>query len=313
MQGEPVGVLLMAYGSPRSLDDLEAYYTDIRHGRPPAPELLSELKGRYQQIGGFSPLNHITAMQAAGLQRQLNTRGRDVRVYVGMKHWHPTIASAISAMAEDGVRRMVALALAPHYSRLSVGEYQERVARATQALSGPMEVLTVDSWHRERRFIRVVAARVAEGLSRFPAEERDAVSVIFTAHSLPARIAESDDPYPRQIVESAAAVARELRLASWTTAWQSAGRTPEPWLGPDVKQVIAEQAAQGRASFLVCPVGFVSDHMETLWDLDIDCRSAARTLGVRFERTHSLNASFDFLAALASVVRARIAAQPAAV
>ncbi len=306
MLREPIGVLLMAYGSPTSLDDLEAYYTDIRRGRPPTSELLLELKERYRQIGGFSPLNHVTAMQAAGLQRQLHGRSRHVRVYVGMKHWRPRIASAVAAMAEDGVRRAVGLVLAPHYSRLSVGDYHARALEANAALDDPLDLTLVDCWHLEPRYVRAVASRVVEGLARFPPQQRPEVAVVFTAHSLPARIQEWDDPYPGQIGETAAAVARQARLGRWSAAWQSAGRTPEPWLGPDVKQVLAEQAAAGATGFLVCPVGFVADHMETLWDLDIDCRAHAQRLGVRLERTHSLNAAPDFLAALAGIVRARL-------
>ncbi len=311
VRGEPFGVLLMAYGSPSDPADLEAYYTDIRRGRAPTPELLAELRDRYQQIGGFSPLNHITAMQAAGLQRLLRSRSTDYRVYVGMKHWHPRIGDAVAAMAEDGLRRAVAVVLAPHYSRLSVGDYLERVERANEALGRPLDFTLVEHWHLEPRYLRALRQRVVDGLARFAEEERAAVSVLFTAHSLPVRIKEWSDPYPRHIGETASAVARYLRLRRWSTAWQSAGRTPEPWMGPDVKQVMAEQAARGVSRFLVCPVGFVSDHMETLWDLDVDCQRHAQQLGVRFERTNSLNAAPDFLAALANMVRGRVA-QPVA-
>ncbi len=312
MRGEPVGVLLMAYGSPSDPVDLEAYYTDIRRGRAPTPELLAQLRDRYRQIGGYSPLNHITAMQAVGLQRLLTSRSTDYRVYVGMKHWRPRIGEAVAAMAEDGLRRAIGIVLAPHYSRLSVGEYRERVEHASAGIGSHLSFTFVESWHLEPKFLRAVSRRVAQGLLRFPEAERSSVSVIFTAHSLPTRIKEWNDPYPRQIGETAAAVARQARLRNWSTAWQSAGRTADPWLGPDIKEVLTDRAANGETRFLVCPVGFVADHMETLWDLDIDCQQHAERLGVHLERTNSLNAAPDFLAALASTIRSRMVQSAAA-
>ncbi len=309
MSAPPTGVLLMAYGSPTSPDDVAAYYTDIRRGRPPTPEQLAELRARYARIGGTSPLNRITRAQAAALQRQL---GPGVRAYVGMKHWHPRIAEAVDRMAADGIQRAVCLPLAPHYSRLSVGDYHARARAAVEAAGARIELLPVDGFHLDQAFLAVVARRVGEALERFPPDERGGVSVLFTAHSLPARIAAEGDPYPRQLAETAEAVARMVGIRRWSTAWQSAGRTPEPWLGPDVKEAIAAQAAEGARAFLVCPVGFVADHLEVLYDVDVECQAQARRLGVHLERTDSPNAARDFVAALAGLVRARLARAVAA-
>ncbi|TAK21209.1 MAG: ferrochelatase [Chloroflexota bacterium] len=304
MNDGPIGVLLLAYGSPQSPDDIETYYTDIRRGRPPTPEQVAELRDRYRRIGGVSPLSRITADQATALRDKL---GPGFRVYVGMKHWNPRIPDTVARMADDGIRRAVCLALAPHYSRLSIGDYHARVRDAAARLDVPIELHEVESWHLSPLFIEAVVRRVDDALARFPTGARDTVSVLFTAHSLPSRIVDEGDPYPAQLTATGATVAARLGLGTWSIAWQSAGRTPEPWLGPDVKAAMADQAARGARAFLVCPIGFVTDHLEVLYDLDIECRAHARALGVLFERTASPNADADFIAALAEVVRARLA------
>ncbi len=304
----PIGVLLMTYGSPESPADLAAYVTDIRRGRPPTEELLVELAARYERIGGVSPLGAITSAQAAALQDSLDPAGRAFQVFVGMKHWSPRIAEAVDAMAAAGIRRAVGVVLAPHYSRLSVGEYHARVRATVERLPAAPRFELVDSWYDRPSLVGALARRVAAGLQCFTAAERTSVRVVFTAHSLPARILVERDPYPDQVNTTAARVAERLGLVRWSTAWQSAGRTAEPWLGPDIKRFVAEAALAGESRFLVCPVGFVADHLETLFDLDVDLRAHAERLGVRVERTASLNADPDFVAVLSEVVLAWLGA-----
>jgi ferrochelatase len=293
-----IGVLAMSYGTPSGLDDVEAYYTHIRRGRPPTPEQLADLRARYEAIGGTSPLAARTAAQVAGLQTALDsTEPGRFRVFSASKHAAPSIEDGVAAMVEAGVADAVALVLAPHYSALSVGQYFERVAAAVDDAFG---VTYVRDWHLEPVLVDLLAERVTEALGRFP--EGTSVETVVTAHSLPARVLEGDDPYPRQLEETASAVAEAAALpdGTWRTAWQSAGRTPEPWLGPDVLDVIRETKADG---ILVCPAGFVSDHLEILYDLDIQARGVADEAGVRFERTASLNDAPRFLGMLADVVR----------
>jgi protoporphyrin/coproporphyrin ferrochelatase len=286
----PLGILLMAYGSPDSPTDLEAYYTEIRRGRPPTAEQLQELAARYARIGGVSTLNAITTAQAAGLQSKLDPSRREFRVYVGMKHWQPRISVAVAAMAADGIQEAIGVVLAPHFSRLSVGEYHARVHEAVSGLLDAPRFDLVRDWHVQPLLIDAFARRVDIGLARFTKAERPRVHVVFTAHNLPRRILAEGDPYPEQVAETARLIAARLGLNSWSVAWQSAGRTPEPWLEPDVKQAIA-----ARDACLVCPVGFVSDHLETLHDLDIDLRDHAARLGTHVERTDSFNADADFI------------------
>jgi protoporphyrin/coproporphyrin ferrochelatase len=303
---ETTGVLLMAYGTPASLADVEAYYTHIRRGRPPTPELLLELVDRYRAIGGSSPLLAITRAQARGLEQLLN-RGADraFRVELGMKHAQPFIEEGVGSLADAGIGRAVGLVLAPHYSALSVGEYIERVRAAAAGRGGP-EFRFVEQWHLAPGYVALLADRVRRALESFPADERHGVHVLFSAHSLPLRIIASGDPYPVQLEETAAAVAELAAVDNWSVAWQSAGRTPEPWLGPDVRDVMRELAAAGGTGVVICPAGFVSDHLEVLYDLDVECRRVGDELGLPFARTALPNAAPEFLAVLAQVVRASL-------
>jgi ferrochelatase len=278
-----IGVLLMAYGSPASADEVEAYYTHIRRGRPPTPEQLADLRRRYDAIGGISPLRARTTAQARALQHAL---GDDFRVVLGMKHASPFIEDGAAAL--DGCTQVVALVLAPHYSSMSVGEYLERAREATS-----VPFTAIESWATEPAYISFLADAVREKLM-------PEATVLFTAHSLPARIVEQGDRYPDEIRATADAVAAAVGLDRYDTGWQSAGRTPEPWLGPDVLEVIA--AADG--PLVVCPCGFVSDHLEVLYDLDIDARAAAERRGIAFARTRVLNDDATVLGALAERVRA---------
>jgi ferrochelatase len=292
------GVLLMAYGTPASPDDVEPYYTHIRRGRPPTPELLADLRRRYDAIGGISPLRERTEAQRAGLAAALGD-GWDVRL--GMKHAAPFIEDTVAAFAADGVTEIVSIVLAPHYSQLSVGEYLARAEEAAGA-HGVKVVRAVEQWWDEPAFLDLLAERVQTALTGLPA----ATKLLVTAHSLPARVVEMGDPYPDQLRATAEAVATRCGLHPWAgyaVAWQSAGRTPEPWLGPDILEVIRELGATGRADgVLVCPAGFVSDHLEVLYDLDIEAKAVAGEVGLVFARTASLNDDPRFLSLLAEVV-----------
>ncbi len=289
----PVGVLVMSYGTPATPDQIEAYYIHVRGGRPPSPEQLADLRRRYEAIGGVSPLAQRTREQADGLGRAL---GEGYQVFLGAKHAPPFIEDGVRAMAEAGVERAVALVLAPHYSALSVGEYLERVRRAAPP---GMEVAGVESWHLEEGLIGLLADRVTSALAQVGGE----AEVLVTAHSLPRRVLDMGDPYPAQLRETAEAVCSRAGVGRWRLAWQSAGRTPEPWLGPDILEVIRQVAAEGARAVVVCPAGFVSDHLEVLYDVDVEARQVAAEAGLALARTQSLNDDPRFLAVLAEVVR----------
>jgi len=289
------GVLVMAYGTAAGPHDIERYYADIRGGRAPSPELLEELRARYAAIGNRFPLTEITEAQAAGLEREL---GEGFRAYVGMKHSPPFVPETVEKMAADGIERAVGIVMAPHYSRMSIGGYVERVERA----EAPIEVDVIESWHTHPAYLEVLADRVRRALDMLPENP----FVVFTAHSLPVRILDEGDPYPDQLRETANAIAERLGISDYTTGWQSAGRTPEPWLGPPLEELIP-QVAKKHPAVLVVPCGFVSDHLEILYDLDVEARQIAGREGIAFARTESLNAEPDFISALATIVRDRLA------
>ena len=294
MAADGVAVLVMAYGGPGSLDDVEPYLLDVRGGRPTAAELVEEITRRYARIGGRSPILERTEAQALALGRVL---GPAWPVYVGMRHWHPFIGETVERMVACGERRVVAIVLAPHYSALSVGAYEKKLLDAAR---GRLELALVRSWWDHPKFLEAVAERVRQALQRFPAP--GAVQVLFTAHSLPERILAAGDPYADELQASAAAVARLAGVGAWRFAYQSAGATPEPWLGPEAGAVMTELAAT-RKDFLIVPIGFVSDHVEVLYDVDIAYRGLAERLGVRLERTDSLNDNARLVAALADLAR----------
>jgi ferrochelatase len=295
------GVLVMAYGTPAGLNDVERYYTDIRRGRAPSAELLEELTDRYRAIGGRSPLLEITRAQVAGLEERLD----GVRAYLGQKHSSPFIADAMEEVARDGIEELVGLVLAPHFSALSVGDYERRAragAGAERATwSGRFQM--VQSWHLEPGYVSLLAERVRHELDALPPELKDEALVVFSAHSLPERILAEDDPYADQLRETAAAVASRLALPRWRTGWQSAGRTADPWLGPDILEIVEKEAAEGTRALVVCPCGFVADHLEVLYDLDTEAADAAARVDITLRRTRSPNADPEFLDVLASVVR----------
>jgi protoporphyrin/coproporphyrin ferrochelatase len=300
---EPTGLLVMAYGTPAGPDQIEAYYTHIRRGRPPTTELLAQLRARYQAIGGVSPLLEITRAQVRAITAELANAGHaDVVVALGMKHAPPFIEDGVSELLDAGVSQVVGVVLAPHYSVMSVGEYEQRVVEAAGAAREPPTVSVVHSWHLAGDYIRLLAREVGAALQALTPEARARAQVLFTAHSLPERILSQGDPYADQLRETAAAVAEEAELEQWGIAWQSAGRTADAWIGPDVLESIVQLAGAGTPAVVVCPCGFVADHLEVLYDLDIEARGQARALGLEFARTASPNDSPELARAVAHAV-----------
>jgi ferrochelatase len=300
------GVLLMAHGSPDHLDDMAAYLQHVRGGRPTPQTLVDDMRGRYALIGGRSPLLDLTRAQGKALEERLNADGTRFRVYVGMRHWHPFIKDTVRQMVDDGIQRVVAVSMAPQYSALSVGAYRRALETAQMELGASLETTTVTSWHDHPGLLDAFAERVQEVCNGHSAEELTQLSVVFTAHSLPRRVLAEGDPYPHEVERTAAGVANLLGLKTWDVAYQSQGATAEPWLGPTLDEVFARAAAEGRRLLLVVPVGFVCDHVEILYDIDILAQKVAQEKGLRLVRTASLNTSPTFIEALAQVVTSHL-------
>lgn len=296
---ELIGVLVMAYGGPASLDEVERYLLDVRGFRPTPPEVLAEVRERYARIGGRSPILERTEAQARALEAALRNGRRPFAVAVGMRHWHPYIRDTLHRMALQGIRRAVGIVMAPHYSRMSIGAYY----RAVEEAGAPVTVRGIECWHLLPGYVRALVERVRTGLERFPKEVRPSVPVVFTAHSLPERIRQSGDPYPVQLGETVQAVMAELGPRPYHFAYQSASRTHEPWLGPDVTDVLEELAHAGVRHLLAAPAGFVSEHVEILYDLDVELAERARELGVHLERIEMLQDAPAMIAGLADLVR----------
>jgi ferrochelatase len=299
----------MAHGTPSSPEGIEPFYTAIRRGRPPPPELLAELVGRYQAIGGTSPLTERTRAQVAGVAAALEAEapgGYVVRY--GAKFVSPTIEEGMAELADAGVSRVVGIVLTPHQSSLGSGEYLRRATEAAEAADPPLALTPIPSWHRAEGFAPLLAARTEAALASLDVAPDTRTAVFFTAHSLPQRAVVPGDPYPVQVAESATDIAELAGLdrvpgLTWGVAWQSAGRTADPWIGPDLLTEIRRVAGEGATSVMVCPVGFVADHLEVLYDLDVEARGLARSRGVAFARTRSLDDDPGFCAVLAGVVR----------
>lgn len=304
----PIGVLLMAYGTPETPDQVEPYFTHIRGGRIPSPEAVEHLKERYMRVGGKTPLLEITNQVAVRLQDRLRQDGGNFKVYAGMKHWHPFIGEVMEKMAADGVQRVVAFALAPHCSHISLGGYRKAIDEAQEKLGHPFDMPFAKCWHHNEQWRDMIANLVREGLRQFPEAVRDSVKVVFSAHSLPERIRTWDDPYERQLMESSAAVAERVGLHDWRFAFQSAGNTGEPWLGPDILDYLDTLHAEGVKNVLSVPLGFVSDHLEILFDIDVEAQERAAELGMTLHRTQMPNARPDFIEVLASVVHEHLEA-----
>ena len=304
MSNTKTAVLLMAYGTPRSREEILPYYTDIRRGRPPTEEQLNDLTARYEAIGGLSPLAALTEAQRDALQTALNNIAPNTyHVALGLKHAAPMIEDAVQQLAQEGFTKIVALVLAPHFSSFSIGQYIDRAT--TAATPHGISVVGITSWATEEAFIEFLAADMSAKLASMPANTH----VLFTAHSLPQRIIDAGDPYPAELRSTAVAVAAKVGLTEntqWSIAWQSAGRTPEPWIGPDILDVIDQLATQSHpaAGVLVSACGFVADHLEVLFDLDIEASHRAEQHGLAFARTECVNDNGAIMNALAHRVHA---------
>ena len=310
-QAAPIGVLLMAYGGPDSIAEIPGYLADIRDGRVTTPAVLAEITRNYEAIGGRSPIAELTRKQADAITAALN--GADTepkfRVYLGMRHWSPWIEDAIARMAEDGITRAVSMVLAPHFSGMSIARYQTRIADGLAMYRTNIDFAHIDSYHTAPGLIDALAERVQAGLDRWPESERDAVHVIFSAHSLPERIIRAGDPYDAQVHETAQLVADRAGIPAerWSWSYQSAGRSPEPWLGPTYPDHLAELGRRGVRNVVSVPVGFVSDHVEILYDIDIEAHRIAASLGMRLERPPSLNDDPQFVRQLGALIADRAA------
>jgi protoporphyrin/coproporphyrin ferrochelatase len=295
-------VLLMAYGTPTTSADIEAYYLDIRRGRPPEPHQLKELQGRYAAVGGTTPLLKITEQQAAALERRIG-----VGVYIGMKHWQPYIRETVERISRSGAKHIVALALAPHFSTMSVADYARRLHQAVNEVDPKLQVTFIERWGSNSDFVDSICERLEAARTKFSAPSWDGIEVVFTAHSLPERILAAGDPYHEELLQTAQLVADRLAVPHWQLAFQSAGRTSDKWLGPDLLAQLRGLAKSGARRVIVAPIGFVTDNLEILYDLDIEAASLAGQLGMEFQRMPMANATAGFIDALASTVKPYIA------
>ena len=294
-----IGLLVMAYGGPDSLDEVEPYLMDVRGYRATASEIIHEVRERYREIGGRSPILERTRAQADALQTALDEQGGDFKVFVGMRHWRPFIQDTLAEMRAQGIERTVGLVMAPHYSRMSIQAYFNKIEEANSG----MQVARIHDWHLLPEYLDALAERVQDALKRFPESVRADVPVIFTAHSLPERILEWGDPYPFQLLATTEALKDRLGPSPYEFAYQSAAISTEPWLGPDASEVMEEYSAEGKRHMLICPIGFVCEHVEILYDIDIVYQNLAKKLGVQLERIEMLNDSPEMIRGLAGLVR----------
>ncbi len=300
-------VLLLAYGGPDSLDDIPAYLLDIRGGRATPQELIDEISHRYAEIGGYSPLLRITRSAAAQLQARTG-----LPVYVGMRHWAPWIKDTVAQMAADGIERAIVICMAPHFSTLSIGAYRKRLDEALAQVDRPFEVIFVESWHTQPDYLAAVAANAQATLERYDAAERAEVLTVFTAHSLPEFIIERGEPYDRQLRETAQLLAERMALPEgrWMFSYQSAAKTGVPWLGPQIEDLLVDLAKRGETKLVVAPIGFIADHVEVLYDIDIGVQHIAAEHGVRVERPPMLNDSPAMVTILANLTASALESTP---
>ena len=297
-------VLLMAMGGPDCLENVEPYLKEVRGGRPTSPELVEEIRERYRMTGGRSPVLEVTREVAGRLEDRLNRLGgAPYRLYVGLRHWHPFIKDTFATLLRDRPEQVIAVCMAPQYSSLSIGAYIHKVEEARSLLGADCPVSYVKSWHRHPRLIAAIAENVESGLKNFPIERRGMVPILFTAHSLPERILEMKDPYPDEVQGTVEAVCTLVHQPIVRLAYQSQGRTGEKWLGPSVEAVVEELYAEGHRDLLMAPIGFLCDHVEVLFDLDIELKQVAAAKGMRLERIPMLNASPALVDTLVSVVQ----------
>ena len=307
----PIAILLMAMGGPDRLENVEPYLMDVRGGRPTPSELIEEIRERYRVTGGKSPVLAITREVAGRLEQRLNGPGGErFRVYVGLRHWHPYIKEAYAELLDDLPERLIGVCMAPQYSSLSTGAYIKKVEQARAELGGEFPVTFVQSWHRHPTLIQALAENIEGALGKFPADVRSRVPILFTAHSLPERILDMSDPYPDEVRGTMQAVCERLGSRAQSDArfaYQSQGRSGEKWLGPTVESVLDEFQAQGHRNVLLAPIGFISDHLEVLYDIDVEFKRLAESKGMRLERTAMLNAATPLIDTLASVVEEHLA------
>jgi ferrochelatase len=298
-------LLLLAFGGPRSLDEVELLLTRLFKDRKPSHDQLERVKERYRLIGGCSPLSEITSDQAAALEKELNTRGHAFRSYVGMRYCHPLIEESLKQIVRDGLKEIVALPMAPFQSRASTGAYIEEVNQVNEELCGALSISFVKQWHCHPLFIEALREKIEEGLKEFEPGAQQCAHLLFTAHSLPKSVVEKD-PYVKEIEESVRAVRERVGPFPWHIAYQSKGGGSEEWIGPDVEGVLEDLASQGVKEVLLIPIGFLTDHIEILYDIDIVFQKKAEVLGMALKRTRSLNTSERFINALATVVEEQL-------
>ncbi len=300
---KPIAILVMAYGGPNALDEIPGYLADIRSGRPTTPDVLEEITSNYRQIGGKSPLLDLTRQQMEAIKGHFDSE--KYRFYLGMRHWAPWIEDTIRQMLEDGIEQAISIVMAPHFSKLSIAKYQARIADGLRMYRGRIEFAHVENYHTAPGYIRALANRVEAGLAGWPEQERENVHIIFSAHSLPERILKMGDPYDAQLRETARLVAGLAKLPEtrWSWSYQSAGRSPEPWLGPQIEDHLVDLAMQGIRDVVSIPVGFVCDHVEILYDIDIHAQQVAGEHGIRLERPPALNTDSLFIEAVVGVIR----------
>jgi ferrochelatase len=294
-------LLLLAFGGPRSLEEVGSFLNRIMKGRKPSPEQLERVRERYRLIGGTSPLLKITQEQAKRLEKGLSEKGHSFKSYVGMRYGHPMIEETMKGILQDGILEVIALPMAPFQSRESTGAYIEEVKRVQKNIGEVLRVSFVVGWSMHPLFLEAIRERVHEGLTGFTPEERKRVHLLFTAHSLPKSIVEKD-PYAREMEACIQGVLERIERRSWHMAYQSKGGGPEEWVGPDVESVLTKLSEEGVRKILIVPIGFVSDHIEILYDIDIVCREKAKSLGIKLKRTASLNFSETFIGALSAIV-----------
>ncbi len=296
-------VLMLAYGTPDNVDGMECYLWDIRGGRPMSKEFVDEFKHRYSLLeGGKSPLTTLTYEQAKNTRHELEKRGYDWSVFVGMRHWSPWIKDVIGQMHIQGIEEAIAIVMAPHYSKMSIGKYWDKIAEAQEAVGSDIKFSMVDAWYLQSKFLDAVEAHVRAALEKFPEAERDQVKIVFTAHSLPARLLKMGDPYDAQLKENATIVAERLGNVDWMFSYQSAAETGEPWLGPAIEDVVVDLAKQGYKHMLVAPIGFVCDHVEILYDIDIEAKQIADEHKINLERIESMNSDPLFIGAVTDAI-----------
>jgi ferrochelatase len=293
-----IGVFVMAYGGPNNLDEVEAYLLDVRGYRPTSQEIIHEVRERYREIGGRSPILEQTQAQVDALASALNRNGSEFKIYVGMRHWHPFIKDVLAEMQAEGIEKAVGVVMAPHYSRMSIGAYYQRLEEA----NSPIQFARIENWHLQTGYINALAERVHDALQRFPEQTRAEVPVIFTAHSLPEKILEWNDPYPAQLRETVSAVMERLGSQPHEFAFQSAAISTIPWLGPDAGEVIERLVAEGKKHILLCPIGFVCEHVEILYDIDIVYQNLAKSLNIHLERIEMLNTAPEMIDGLADMI-----------